>query len=185
MVVFTWAAGAKVLRFRAWREALAAYGFQGGAERIAASGVPAAESAAALALALASIKVGAALSLVLLAGFSLAVLRARARRGNRLPCGCFGRTKSRDYRLMLGRNAVLVIVAAVVLLSRETEGLLSGMEVPAVDELLPATLAATGIGVVTIVLWQASKVLTNPTGAARANDEARSPAALTRKEKSF
>jgi hypothetical protein len=86
---------------------------------------------------------------------------------------------------MLGRNAVLVILAAAVLLSKETQGLLSGMEMPAAGEILPALLAAVGIGIVAVVLWQASKVLTGSTGTAGADTEARSPAAVTRRGKTF
>jgi hypothetical protein len=160
--VFVWAAAAKMLRFRAWREALSAYGFPPSASRVIAPAVPLVELAAAVALTVVSVKLGAAVSLVLLSGFSLAVLRARVRRGNRVPCGCFGRTKARDYRIMLGRNAVLAALAAVILLSDETEGLLSGMKVPAAGEMFPAILAIVGIGVVAIVLWQASRVLTDP-----------------------
>jgi hypothetical protein len=185
MLVFVWAAAAKVVRFRAWRRALAGYGLHGATERLAAPAVPALEAAAALTLAFVSIKVGAALSLVLLGGFSLAVLRARAQRGNRLPCGCFGRTKARDYRLMLGRNAVLVIPAAAVLLSEETHGLLFGMEVPAAGEIIPALLAALGIGIVVFVLWQASNVLMSLTRRAGADHEDRSPAAVTRRGKTI
>jgi hypothetical protein len=181
-LVFAWAALAKMLRYGDWRRALAAYGFTRSGATIAAPGVPVVEAGTAMVLALVSARLGAALSLVLLSGFSFAVLRARARRGNRLPCGCFGRTKARDYRLMLVRNALLVVLTAVVLISDETEGLLSGMEVPSAGQVVPVLLAAVGVLVLATVLWQANRSLTS-TRAASTNEE-RSAAALIRREKS-
>jgi hypothetical protein len=183
IAVFTWAAVAKLVRYTAWNRALAAYGFDGGTRQLAAPLVPAAEIATAAVLAFAAVRVGAALSLALLGGFSLAVLRARARRGNRLPCGCFGRTKARDYRLMLLRNGLLAALAAVVLLSSETEGLLSGMEVPPAGEILPAMLAAIGVGIAGAVLWQANRALSSATRAPRGSGELSSSA--DRKEQSI
>jgi hypothetical protein len=128
---------------------------------------PVLEIVAAALVLLVSVKTGAALSLVLLGGFSLAVLRARSRQGDRIPCGCFGRAKERDYRLIIGRNLLLVGVTAVVLLGEESQGLLSGGEVPPASDVLPALLAAVGIGLMAVVLWQAGKVMSSTTGTAR------------------
>jgi hypothetical protein len=183
VAVFAWAAVAKMVRYTAWNRALAAYGFDGATRQLAAPFVPTAEIATAIVLAFVSVQVGSALSLALLGGFSLAVLRARARRGNRLPCGCFGKTKARDYRLMLLRNGALAALAAVVLLSSETEGLLSGMDVPPAGELLPAVLAAIGVGIAGVVLWQANRALSNPARASRASGELST--AADRKEQSI
>jgi hypothetical protein len=144
-VVFFWAAIAKASRPSAWRQALVGYRLPNGIVTPALVLVPVLEIVAGVLLSSGgdASKAGAALSVALLGAFSLAVLRARSLQGDRLPCGCFGGSGSRDYRLMLVRNAVLGSVAALILLvprvaSYEIDRL------PASD-VLPAVMVAIGV----------------------------------------
>jgi hypothetical protein len=114
--VFAWAALSKVVRFRRWRADMETYRLPG--EQALAVAVPLAEGAVPL-LALTGRPVAAALvALGLLAGFSFAILRARRLAGDRLPCGCFGGTTRRDFRLLLARNGALALLAAAALADR-------------------------------------------------------------------
>ncbi|MGH2821060.1 MAG: MauE/DoxX family redox-associated membrane protein [Actinomycetota bacterium] len=153
-VAFGWAALAKVVSFREWRGALGRYGLTRLLEPAAAFGVPVVEAATAALLLLGSMELGAALALALISSFSLAVLRARALRGDRLPCGCFGRASVRDYRVMLARNALLGALAAVVIVGGPPDGLSPGM--PSPGELVPAALALAGIAA---GLWTARQAM--------------------------
>ncbi|MDP9233272.1 MAG: hypothetical protein M3P01_01820, partial [Actinomycetota bacterium] len=94
-------------------------------------------------------RAGAALTMALLAGFSLALVSARQSQGNRLPCGCFGRATLHDYRLLVARNAGLACLAGIILIGGR-DRLLTGSLRPNATSLLPAALA--GLGVV-MVLW--------------------------------
>ncbi len=144
-----WAALAKASRPGAWRAALPVYRIPAALTGPVALLVPLAEAGAAALLVLGgdATKAGAALSVALLAAFSLAVLRAQRLQGDRLPCGCFGGRDSRDYRLMLVRNAGLGLVAAVVLLVPDVDLDLSRPDV------VPAVLAALGV---TLIVWLSS-----------------------------
>lgn len=149
---FAWAAVAKVVRFAAWREALAGYRLPDVAEVAARPLVPLVEAVTA-ALLLAgggASRAGAALALALTAAFSLAVLRARRLQGDRLPCGCFGGSGRRDYRLMLVRNATLGGAAALALLLPAVASVEPAAPDP--SQVLPAALAAAGVG---LVAWLA------------------------------
>ncbi|HEV2756044.1 MAG TPA: MauE/DoxX family redox-associated membrane protein [Actinomycetota bacterium] len=149
---FAWAAAAKAVRFPAWREALAGYRLPAPAELAARPLVPLAEGVTAALLVAGgdASPAGAAAAVALLAGFSLAVLRARRLQGDRLPCGCFGGSGHRDYRLMLVRNATLGAVAAVALLFPETGSF--DAAAPDASQVVPAALAAAGLG---LVVWLA------------------------------
>lgn len=143
VVVFAWSAGAKVLRWSEWGSLLARYRL--GRVSIALRWVvPIAEAATAFVLATGIAKPGAAAALALLAVFSAAVLRLRSIEGDRLPCGCFGRTERRDYRVTLARNAVLALLAAAVLLSGEVS-LYDDVSMPSRDEAIPVALIVSGI----------------------------------------
>jgi hypothetical protein len=136
--IFGWAAAAKVLRREAWIGALRAYGL-GALERPVAIGVPVAE-AGVFALVVAGVpRAGALWSLALVVAFSAAVLRARARVGDRLPCGCFGRTARRGVRLVLFRNAA---VAGLAVLVAAAPGSSERLRWPSGSEILPAVLVA-------------------------------------------
>ena len=142
--LFAWAAAAKALWVAGWRAAVGGFGLGRHAEPIALVGVPVVELGIAIVILWASARAGAALSLALLTAFSAAVLRARSMRGDRLPCGCFGRATERDYRAMLARNAIGGGLAAIVLLAGARDGILEAAGRPSGPELLPAAL--TGLG---------------------------------------
>jgi hypothetical protein len=150
--VFGYAAVAKLAAPRRWRTALGGYDLPPRLRRPALVVVPLAEGAAALLLTLSAARAGAALGLALLSAFSLAVVRARARRGERLPCGCFGRSGVRDARLMLIRNALLAALCVAVLLVGPRAGAVS--VAPRVL-LLPASLTGLGLAVALWLVWQA------------------------------
>jgi hypothetical protein len=112
-LLFAWAATVKVLRFRRWRTEVVGYRLP--AERLVSGAVPLAE-AGVPALVVSGFPAAAAiLGLALLTAFSGAILRARRLQGDRLPCGCFGGRKRRDYRLLLSRNLALGVVAVAAL----------------------------------------------------------------------
>lgn len=144
-LAFAWSALGKTLSWPAWRTALAGYGL-GPAERSVAVLAPVGEAAIVFSL-LTAAKLGAALALALLAAFCLAILRARSVKGDRLPCGCFGGTRSRDFRLMLIRNWALMLLCATVLVS-DLKGSVVAGDLPDDFETLPAilVLAGTGLG---------------------------------------
>jgi hypothetical protein len=149
-IALGWAALAKVARPRVWAAALNGYRLPHGVRTVALVVVPAAEGLAAVLLVLGgdATRAGAALGVALLAGFSLAVLRARRLHGRRLPCGCFGRSGDRDYRLMLVRNSALGVVAAAVLVLPERR---LGLDAPAFGEAVPVILAASGLALVALL----------------------------------
>ena len=151
-ITFAWAAGAKVARWSTWRATLPGYGIARGLLGPVAVGVPLLEATVST-LAVAGVtRVAMAAALALLSAFSFGVLRARARQGDRLPCGCFGRTEERDYRVMLARNAVLAALAgAVLLFGREVE-LLSGAGAPDMKDAVPGLLVAVGA---LLAVWMA------------------------------
>ncbi len=144
-VAFFWAAIAKASRPSAWRHALVGYRLPAGMTTPALVLVPVFEIVAGVLLSAGGdgSRAGAALAVALLAAFSLAVLRARRLQGDQLPCGCFGGSGSRDYRLMLVRNAVLGAVAAAILVVRPVAEY--ELEPPAASQALPAVLVGLGL----------------------------------------
>ncbi|MDQ3957273.1 MAG: hypothetical protein M3273_03005 [Actinomycetota bacterium] len=153
-LAFGWAALAKAFRPSAWRRALRGYRLPGPVETIAAWAVPAAEALVAGLLIGGPARAGGALAVALLSAFSIAILRARRLGGGKLPCGCFGGAGSRDYRLMLVRNALLGgLAGAALLLPEET---LRPLDAPEGVDLLPAVLAFLGI---VLIVWLLVQVL--------------------------
>jgi hypothetical protein len=149
-LTFAWAAAAKLIRWNRWRDALRAYTLPPSVVRLATPGVPAMELAAAALVLSGRTKVGAALTVVLLSAFSGALVHAQQRRGNRLPCGCFGRATERDYKVMLARNALLAGLAAVLLVARHDVWIGEGLSAPSATDALPAVLVVAGLG---LALW--------------------------------
>jgi hypothetical protein len=147
--VFVWAAASKVVAPRRWREALSAYRL-GSLERPTLVGVPLAEGAVGALILAGASEYGTALALVLLGGFSSAIVRARALHGSRVPCGCFGRTKARDYRVLLARNLALAFLALTVLATGASFPLLQWARLPAGAEIVPALLVAAGLA---LAVW--------------------------------
>jgi hypothetical protein len=154
--LLAWAGAAKLLRWDAWRAALGNYRLPRGLEASAAAGTPIVEFGIAALLVSPVPRAGAALSVALLAAFSLVVLRGRGLHGEKVPCGCFGRSRERDYRTMLLRNALLGILAAVVLLSEREGSALGGLSMPSAGELVPALLVALGV---TVAAWTGYQVM--------------------------
>lgn len=148
-LVFAWAGVAKVLRFADWTSALVAYRLTGPLRATAAVAVPAAEFGVVALVMAGATRAAAALTVALIAAFSLALVRARASgegaEDGRLPCGCFGKVKARDYRLMLLRNALIGALAAALLLSGRNAPFLEGISAPEGGELLPALLGLAGV----------------------------------------
>jgi hypothetical protein len=154
-IAFAWAAVSKIVSFQRWRRALRGYGLPGRLERAALWGTPALEATAAGLTLTGPIEIAGALILALLATFSIVVLRARAISGDRLPCGCFGGTTDRDYRLMLIRNAVLGLPAAALVLSGDA-GLIDRLESLQGSDILPLGLVLLAGG---LIVWTTTGLL--------------------------
>lgn len=141
---FLWSAAAKVLNYSGWRSTLRRYRL-GRFEPIVAVGAPVAEAAAAAGVLAGPLKAGAAAILALLAAFSAAIVRLHRLEGNRLPCGCFGRTKERDFRVMLARNVLLASLASAILLSDREVDPFEGIGAPDGAETVAALLTIAGV----------------------------------------
>jgi hypothetical protein len=147
-LVFAWAAVAKLVGFGSWRSALAGYRLPQGIERPLSVTVPIVELSLAAAFFAGATRVAAAASLAVLTLFSLAIVRARALQGTRLPCGCFGANKQRDYRLLLARNTVLAAGAGALLVyGQDVPGYPSA---PSDDAWVAAALVAVGVA---LLVW--------------------------------
>jgi uncharacterized membrane protein YphA (DoxX/SURF4 family) len=111
-LVLASAAGAKLASPTRTLDSFVALGLP--APRLLAIAVPVAELATAVAL-VAAPRVGAALALAVLTGFSAFLSREMAR-GSNEPCACFGQVRPRPIsRGDLTRNAVFMALAAVTL----------------------------------------------------------------------
>ena len=151
--IFVWAAASKLFSFTRWNVTLNGYGLPRGVRAVAAPGVPVLELVTA-ALLLFATRAGAAAALAILSMFCLAILRAREKSGDQLPCGCFGGSEQRDYRTMLWRNTFLAGLAAIVLFA---DGKVAPVmpSAPTGQEWLPVALVVVGAGV---ALWTALRV---------------------------
>jgi len=154
-LVFGWAAIAKALNRRAWSAAVARYG-PGIATKPAVLLVPLVEGAVPVLLLIGEARAAALVATALLATFSLATLRAQKLAGSRLPCGCFGRSKTRDAKTVVARNAVLGLAAASILLdSRDPRAIAA----PGASEALPVLLTVVGVTFIAWVLVTARSAL--------------------------
>lgn len=142
--VFAWAGTAKLVRWKTWRDGLRRYRL-GVAEVPATVGVPILELAIVAGLVAGFSRAAASLTLALLAGFCLAVLRARSITGDRLPCNCFGGDSAQDYRTMLVRNGLLGIPAAVLLIRGSDFFLFGDTRLPSASDVIPLVLVGMGI----------------------------------------
>ena len=148
-VTFAWAAAAKTARWSSWRKGLEPYDLPGVLVTPIALAVPLVEAALVVLLVVGPARIALASTLTLVSLFSLAVLRARAHSGDRVPCGCFGRTDERDYRVVLVRNALLGASAGALLVSGTKDDLISTAS-PDPTEAVPALLVATGVA---LLIW--------------------------------
>lgn len=144
-LVFGWAAGAKVARFGAWREILSGYGLPRPLETIVLTTLPVLEATVVMLALSGRTRESAALAGGLLIAFCAAILRARSRQGRRLRCGCFGRSKTRDYRSLLLRNLAVGVVTGSVFLTDSGRPLLEGFRGPRLGEAVPAFLVVVGL----------------------------------------
>ena len=157
-IAFAWAALSKLAGYERWRGALGGYGLPGTFERVAGFGVPALEIGAVVLVLTGPLEVAGAVILALLASFCLVILSARASKGDRLPCGCFGGTTEHDYRLMLIRNAVLAVPAGVLVLSGES-GLIGRLGSIEGSDVVPLGLVLLAGG---LIVWMTTGLLELP-----------------------
>lgn len=150
-VVFTVAAVAKLVRWRIWRRALSAYAPAKPVERLGAAGVPIVELLVPALVVLGLDATAGLASLVLLAFFSVAIVAARTRAGRRLDCGCFGTATTRDYRVLLARNAGIATIALVAWRLGDDTPVAGLPGVPSGSDLMPAALAVAGVALATWV----------------------------------
>jgi hypothetical protein len=146
-MAFAWSAGAKLLGPRRWRATMEAHGLGPRLTGTGAVAVPGTELAVPLLVVAGQDRIAGMLAAILLLAFSAAVVRLRLRTGTRVPCGCFGGHRARDYRILLVRNAALLSVSlAAVLAGTARVGLV--LRAPSPHELIPAalTILAAGLG---------------------------------------
>jgi hypothetical protein len=164
-LLFGWAALAKVVRFSSWRATLKGYEVPRPLEMLALPLVPVAEAAVPVLALFGQIRESATLALILLIIFSGAVIRARRSLGRTLPCGCFGKRKSRDYRALLLRNLALGLLAGAALAGQPARPVLEGLRWPHVGEALPALLVLLGLALGTSAIAQILRLRTGPRSA--------------------
>jgi hypothetical protein len=158
-VTFAWAATSKATSPRRWRRALSGYGIPAGVERVAAVIVPVVEAAVPVLVLVGIPRAAGILAAALLVAFSGAVLVARVRRGDRLPCGCFGGARVRDYRAMLARNAVLACVALVAAAGASDGTVATRVVFPGREDFLPAALTVISLAVASWTLARGLSLL--------------------------
>lgn len=158
-VTFGVAAITKVTAWQRWRRSLTAYDVP--AARAVAVAVPVLESVVAFLPFLGFASVAGAVAIVLLGAFSIAIVTARVRRGRRLECGCFGGVRSRDYRVLLLRNAVLAVVAVAAWRWAPPRAALP-FRLPTATELVPALLVALGSVAIASLAAVAARALRPP-----------------------
>lgn len=155
---FAWAAAAKLSRRAVWREALGAHALPGWIERVAEPAIPVLELGIVLFVLAGRVREGAMLAMLLLAAFSLALLRARRSDDGLVPCGCFGGRTGRSVRWLLTRNATLALISTMAFVFGEPIPFPSS---PRAAELVPVLMTAVGILLAAGVLSRAVS-LANP-----------------------
>lgn len=152
-LVLGWAAGAKLVRFNQWRQALSGYGLPPAVASVASVAVPVAELSVVGLMVAGRALAGAALTLGLLSVFSLSFPRLRLEPGNRVPCGCFGKATSLDVRLLIARNGALAALAGIILIGGR-DHLVTG-SISAWATVLPSVLIIIGLS---LALWLAREI---------------------------
>jgi hypothetical protein len=158
-LVFAWAAAAKLIRFGSWRSELDGYALPHSLRKIVLGGVPLIEGAIVALVIAGELPPAGALCIAAVSAFSLAILRRRSVQGDRFPCACFGRSTTRDYRIMLIRNLLVAVTGAVVMLGGAGVSVFDGLRAPGSAEVLPAILVVAGVILITWILVQASTSL--------------------------
>jgi hypothetical protein len=151
---FAWSAAAKFVAPAVWRRTLSAHALPPPVTRVAAATVPLSEMAVPALAILGAPSAASGVALVCLAAFSAAIVRTRVRGGDRVvSCGCFGSARSRDYRLLLVRNAALAAAAAIGLGAPSPE-VAWWPGLPSSAELLPFGLATSAAAVAVLTAWR-------------------------------
>jgi hypothetical protein len=158
-LLFAWAVAAKVIRFGSWRSELEGYALARPLRLVALVGVPLLEGAVVALVLVDELPPAGALCIAAVSAFSLAILRRRSVEGDRFPCACFGRSTTRDYRVMLIRNLLVAVTGAVVMLGGSGVSVFDGLRAPGPGELLPAALVVGGVALITWMVVQASTSL--------------------------
>jgi methylamine utilization protein MauE len=140
---------AKIAGRRRWARALASYRL-GPLEGAALVGVPVVELALAALPFLGLVSTAGGASLAVLSVFSAAIVVGRVRIGRRMDCGCFGSTRTRDYRVLLARNAALAVPAVVAWRQGGDAWIGGALAAPSGSDLLPAALVAIGVA---LAMW--------------------------------
>lgn len=153
-LVFGWSGVAKLTRFGTWRSVLEGYRLPASAPL--AMAVPLVELVVPALVVVGESRAAAALALTALASFSAAIVRARAMKGDRLPCGCFGDADERDFRWLLARNAALGLLAGAVIAKGRDLELLEGLGAPTGSDVVPVVLVVAGISVIVWLFKAAS-----------------------------
>jgi hypothetical protein len=154
--VFAWATVSKVAGWRRWLRALAAHGLPPALERVAARAVPVAEAFVPVLVVAGLPRIAALWSATLLTVFSLALVRARQRLGDRVPCGCLGGRDAVDVRAALARNLAVILTAAFVFARASDAPVISWPGVPGAGDVLPATLTFGALAVSAVAAWRAT-----------------------------
>jgi hypothetical protein len=157
--LFAWAAAAKVIRYGSWRSELEGYALPRLLRRVAVGGVPLLEGGVVALVLVGELPPAGALSIAAVSAFSLAILRRRSVEGDRLPCACFGRSTTRDYRVMLTRNLLVAFMGAVVMLGGSQVSVFDGLRAPGLGEVVPALLVVAGVTLIAWMVAQASNSL--------------------------
>jgi hypothetical protein len=138
---FGWAALAKLVDLRAWRQSVVSYTLPRPVQGVAVPVVPVAEAATAIALLMGSVRIGAVAALLLLAGFTSALVRTGRTGVGSLPCGCFGGRGRRSIPRLITRNVALCLLAFGTLAFGEA----IPVAAPGLDDALPGALTVGGL----------------------------------------
>jgi hypothetical protein len=149
-VTFAWAALSKLAGWRRWRSTLSAHALPRSAERLAAWTVPAAESLVPILMVLGRERAAAAVALVTIVVFSLALVRLALRGGVRVACGCFGRATV-DMRVALARNLALAATAFAAWRLAAPD---PSIALPDTGDTLPALLVGGALAAAAITVWR-------------------------------
>jgi hypothetical protein len=155
--LFGWAAISKIVFRPRWLQALAAHSLPAAAERAAGWVVPAAEALVPVLAVLGYRTAAAGWASLLLVAFSAEVVRTRLRHGAMIPCGCFGGRRQVRASWLLARNGVLAAACAVAIAAGFDAPVVRWPGVPSTTELLPATIAVSGVIVAGVAAWQAHR----------------------------
>ncbi len=154
--VFTVAGVAKLVRWKTWRRSLSGYLLPKPIERLGAAGVAIAELLVPVLVVLGLDSTAGFTAMILLTFFTVAIVLARMRAGRRLECGCFGTASTRDYRVLLARNAALAVVAVAAWRLGADAPVAGTPRMPSGSDLMPAVLAVAGVA---MAVWVAAHAL--------------------------